>query len=107
MDAKTWIRLTIQHCLIGEIYISIRAIAIAYDKNKNLTIRYYLNRIPTDFDYESIESLANYICDGDSFGEIIKSFKCECIHQTSLMKDIDRLDEFVYARREYDYDKPE
>lgn len=58
------VMLCVWRALIGEIYAEIIAITIAYDKKINdITIRYYLNREPTDYDEESIDTVADNISD--------------------------------------------
>ena len=64
---------------IGEIYSNIRAIAIGYD-NDSITFRYYLDREPIDFDYESLEIVATNF-DACSPASIpIKNIDIECIY---------------------------
>ncbi len=87
---------------IGEIYSNIRAIAIGYD-NDSITFRYYLDREPIDFDYESLEIVATNF-DACSPASIpIKNIDIECIYlKEESRKDIDPLSSLFYARREYD-----
>lgn len=91
---------TFRVALLGEIYPSIRAIALRYDFEK-LLLRYYLDRNPIDFDYESIEVVAiNF--DASLSRTLIKSIDVECVFSKKPIRDLDPLDCFLYARREYD-----
>ena len=56
-----WLVLCVWRALIGEIYPAIRAIAISLSDDRKLLIRYYLDRPPTDFDWESLEVVATNI----------------------------------------------
>lgn len=89
--------------LAGEIYPQIRAIAIRYVENddRKLLIRYYLDRNPMEFDYESIEMVSTEL---DSITPINywNRIELECVFSKKLKKDLDPLDGFVYSRREYD-----
>lgn len=53
-----WLVACFRIALLGEIYPNIRAIAVKYRGDSTLLIRYYLDRQPTDFDFERINSVA-------------------------------------------------
>lgn len=93
MHLPDWLRLWFQSALISEIYPEIRAIAVGYSPSLKLTVRYYLDREPVDFDYESLSNTM-----GEN--EILEVSE-ECLHSEQSMSDLDRLDGLVYARREY------
>ena len=89
--------------LLGAIYPSIRAIAIGYDVDrKRLLMRWYLDRLPNDDDFEEMEIVA---CEfGSSGPELnIKTFDIECVHSKDFIRDMDPLDGFLYHRKE-DFD---
>lgn len=56
-----WLVLCVWRALIGEIYPSIRAIALSLVDDRTLLICYYLDRQPTDFDWGSLEVVATNI----------------------------------------------
>ena len=56
-----WLILCVWRALIGEIYPAIRAVAISISEKNSLVIRYYLEREPVDFDYESLEVVATNV----------------------------------------------
>lgn len=91
----------LQQCLIGEIYHHIRAIAVSLSAQKMMLIRYYLDRKPTLFDYESADVFAfNFSA---SFGEPeVMGIGIECEYSDKLLNHLDGLDGFIYARREYE-----
>jgi len=98
---QDWIVSCFRVALLGEIYPSIRSIAVRYKNNKDLIIRYYLDREPTDFDYESIEVVATNL-DSTSPSGLVKKLETECVFSDKEINSLDALDGFVYARREYD-----
>ena len=53
MNLPEWLILWTWQALIGEVYPSIRAIALQYSETNCLLIRYYLDREPTEDDYEN------------------------------------------------------
>jgi hypothetical protein len=95
-----WLILCAWRALLGEIYPEIRAIALSLSKEKTLHIRYYLDRDPNEYDYESISVVETNI--SSMIGrDRIESSNIECIHTDLLLRDMDSLDGFIYARREY------
>jgi len=100
-----WLRLGLQSALIGEIYPEIRAIAVGFTSERKLTVRYYLNREPTEGDWESLSMILTQIEAGTSSSDEIKELNEECIYSEQLLRDIDVLDGLVYARREYCLDE--
>lgn len=106
MNNKTklpeWLILWIWRSLLGEIYPNVRAIAVSFTSTRELTLRYYLDRSPTDFDFESIGSvMANILASTSSEGDIAEA-KEECECSTKPLGELDVLDGLVYARREYE-----
>ena len=71
------IRVSLQRALLGEIYPHIRAIGYSYDsRNKNFLLRYYVDREPTEDDYDSLSSvMGEFIGDYkfSEFNEIIRT----------------------------------
>jgi hypothetical protein len=103
MKLPKWLIMSIWKSLLGEIYPAIRAIAISFSNKNELMIRYYLDREPTEFDFESIDVLLANVFSGLGRGEEIDSASGECIYSGHefRLKDLDALDGFIYARREY------
>jgi hypothetical protein len=99
-----WLISCFRVALLGEIYPQIRAIAISYSKDKELMLRYYLDRNPTEFDNESIEVVATNLDATIPAGSLTK-LDVECVYSTKSLRDIDPLDGFVYSRREYDMEE--
>lgn len=96
-----WIVLSVWRALLGEIYPSIRAIAVAFSDDQVLVIRYYLDRVPTEMDYESMEVVATNV--SASTGTIsIKRVDLDCQYSTIPIGQLDGLDGYVYCRREYE-----
>ena len=102
MRLPDWLLLWIWQALIGEIYPEIRAIAVRFDTGKNLLLRYYFDRVPTEDDIEGIECVITNIFAQTSSNDQIKNITKEAIFTEQRMADLDALDGFVYARREYD-----
>lgn len=97
-----WLVLCVWRALIGEIYPAIRAIAISLsDDDGELLIRYYLDRPPTDFDWESLEVVATNI--SASIGQDkISHVDLDCKFVLGSIGHLECLDGFIYCRREYD-----
>ena len=95
----TEILLAIYRAFLGEIYPAIRAIAISYSEDRELTIRYYLERMPTDYDYDSLGVVMTEVL-SELEPNLINKVREECVHTLSPFKDIDVLDTLIYARRE-------
>lgn len=88
--------------LLGEIYPNIRAIAVGYHDSGFVLIRYYLDRRPTDFDFESLEVVATNL---DALGGKEQAFNkidIQCVHAVSAKRDLDSMSGFVYFRREHE-----
>jgi hypothetical protein len=96
-----WLVLSIWKALLGEIYPAIRAIAVSFSSTNELTIRYYLDREPTQFDSESIDVLLTNVLAGAAEGQRIDATVDECVRSDTKLKDLDVLDGLLYARREY------
>lgn len=96
-----WLCPYLVHAFIGEFYSNIIAVAIGYTKNDDLTIRYYLDREPNDFDFESIETVATNL--DSSLPRQINSLNVECMHcKEKHLRDVDPLSGFFYSIRNYD-----
>jgi hypothetical protein len=96
-----WLELWFQSALLGEVYPEIRAIAVEFTEKRKLTVRYYLEREPTEGDWESLSMVMTSILSNTSSNEEIKEVVEECIYSDLLLGEIDTLDCLVYARREY------
>lgn len=96
-----WLILCIWRALLGEIYPSVRAIAIKLSEGNLMLIRYYLENEPTEIDYESIETVATNI--SASIGlEKIKKIDVDCQYSNLPFGKLDCLDGLIYCRREYE-----
>jgi len=96
-----WVIVCVWRALLGEIYPSIRAIAVALSENRTLMIRYYMDREPTEMDYESMETVATNI--SASIGlDAISHIDLNCQYAATPLGNLDCLDGLVYCRREYD-----
>ena len=100
-----WLRLWCQSALISEIYPEIRAIAVAYSDQHELLMRYYLDREPIDYDFDSIEMVCDEITANTSHADQITHVERECIFSAESLAKIDRLDGLVYPRREYELEE--
>ncbi len=89
-----------QGALIGEVYPEIRAIALRFDSDRRLLVRYYLDREPIEDDYEAISLVCTNIDAYTSHKGEFSAFDDEVVYSTALFRDLDPLDGFVYARRE-------
>jgi hypothetical protein len=98
MNLPEWLVLWVWQALIGEIYPEIRAIALRYDADRNLLLRYYFDREPTEDDVEAIECVITNIFAHTSSDEKIMNIEEEAIYSNGKMADLDVLDGLVYTR---------
>lgn len=96
-----WLIVCVWRALLGEIYPSIRAIAVALSENRTLTIRYYLDRAPADIDHDSMETVATNISASAGLNTIAH-VELNCQYSDAPYGTLDRLGGFIYCRREYD-----
>lgn len=91
------LKLSAQVALLGAIYPNIRAIAIGGIGTKKLKITCYLDRQPTEFDYDNISDIAGEIlADMVEFNEVEE--KCE--FTTVYISKLNHLDFWAYIRKE-------
>lgn len=96
-----WLVACFRIALLGEVYPHIRAIAVEYNENGSVLIRYYLDREPTDFDLESLEVVATNL---DAMGrkkQAINRIDIECSYAKGSGRELEPLSGFIYFRREY------
>jgi hypothetical protein len=87
--------------LVGKIYPEIRAIVGQYfPEEKKLLTRCYLDREPNEDDYEMLNVVAAELISGPC-SEYIAEAEVECVCSDKRFKDIETLDGFIYARREW------
>lgn len=96
-----WLIVCVWRAMLGEIYPSIRAVAIGLSANRTLTIRYYMDREITEMDQESIEVVATNISASTGL-EAIAHILVDCQYTTAPIGTLDYLDGFIYCRREYE-----
>jgi len=97
-----WLMLWLWRALLGEIYPNIRAIAASFSEDKELRVRFYLDRPPIEFDYESLADIVGLVLSNASSNEDIRSVKEECEYSTITQGELNALGGLVYARREYE-----
>ncbi|POQ01019.1 colicin [Pseudomonas syringae pv. syringae] len=96
-----WLILCAWRALIGEIYPAIRAIGLTLKDDRTLLIFYYLDRQPTDFDWENLEVVATNI--SASIGQDkIPQIVLDCKFESGSIGSIEHLGGFVYCRREHE-----
>jgi len=94
------LRLSAQRALLGMIYPEIRAITIGIEFMQNietLKIICYLDRVPTEFDYQNIGEITGYIL-GDF--NLIHKVEEICEYTTEPIGKLKMLDSLVYYRLE-------
>lgn len=96
-----WLVLCVWRALIGEIYPAIRAIALSLADDRTLFICYYLDRQPTEFDWESLEVVATNISASIGQDKILH-IEVECKFSSDPIGNLECFEGFAYCRREYD-----
>lgn len=96
-----WLVLAVWRALLGEIYPSIRAIAVKFDEDSCLLIRYYLDREPIEMDEESLEVVATNVS-ASTGQQLVARIEIDCQFARVPFGALDALDCFIYCRREYD-----
>jgi hypothetical protein len=98
--SREQILLSLQRALLCEVYPSIRAVVYKHlSENGQFKLRYYLDRTPTDDDYESIGNvMAEFISDFkySDFEDLVE----ECLYSKKPLSELDILDGIVYCRME-------
>jgi hypothetical protein len=87
--------LSVQRALLGNIYPSIRAIAVGYEGEEKFKIIYYLDRQPNDEDFESISDVTGKVRGDINFSEVEKL----CIFTSELVSKLDNLVSWVYIKK--------
>ena len=93
---RTTLCLSIQRALLGMIYSEIRAITVGFDGLKKLSVIYYLDRAPNEFDYENIRDVTGEVLGDIEFLEVEE----KCVFTKDPIGDLYNLDVWVYARKE-------
>ena len=96
-----WLHRWICAALIGEIYPEIRLIAVKFSEAHELLVRYYLDREPNEDDYDSVDMLISEVLANTSNTTEITYYEGECVFSKEHMRELNQLDEVIYARREY------
>lgn len=93
------IKLAFQSALIGEIYPEIRAIAFDFTEGI-LSTKLYLDRNPTETDYENISCVVTEVISNFSF-KIFQNVSEECIFSNEPLRVLSEISHsLVYARKE-------
>lgn len=85
-----------QRALWGMIYPSIRAIAVGIENDQKLKVIYYLDRQPTNEDYENISEVTGEVCADINFEDVEEI----CTFSNDLISKLDNLSSWVYIRKE-------
>lgn len=100
MDKKIEFRrdvlVSIQRALCGMIYPSIRAVAVGYEGTEKLKVICYLDREPTQDDYENISIVTSEVCADINFSEVEE----KCVFTLEPISKLDHLETWAYARKE-------
>ena len=97
VEIRVQLLVAAQRALLGAIYPDIRAIAVGFDGLRKLTIKMYLDRPPTESDYDELSAIS-----GEILGDIdFASVEEICEYNVDPKYQLDGLDRFVYSRKEY------
>lgn len=93
---KTHVMLSAQRALLGMIYPAIRAIAIGFQDLNKLTLICYLDKEPSEDDYQNLSEIAGYILADINFEDIEE----HCIYTVEPMSQLNSLTAIIYMRQE-------
>jgi len=87
----------------GEIYKNIRIISVIYNKDtRHVLLKFYLDRIPTEYDEDAAREISCYIADDISTYKYLDHIEEELIFSDRPYRDINVEGDLIYQRREYD-----
>ena len=89
--------MSIQRALLGMVYSSIRGVAIGFISPETLIIKCYLDREPTDFDYENLSDIAAEVLADFEFFNKSEEY---CEFTLKPFSKLDSLNSWVYIRQE-------
>ena len=98
-EIPDWLRVCFQRALLGTVYPNIRKIAVSLSKDKELFVRYYLDREPNEDDNEIVEVLLVEIGSFTTRDEV-KTANFECVFSSEPKSKLDSLQGVVYSRME-------
>jgi hypothetical protein len=102
-EIPIWLRLWMQQALIGAVYPSLRGVAVGYYDDRSVTIRYYIDRPPSDFDHEVIDILCSEVLSNTSSNAELPALRTEVIFSEDIQSELPPLSGFVFKRMEGDY----
>jgi len=88
--------LSIQRALLGMVYTSIRGIAVGFEGTEKLKVIYYLDREPTEKDYDNISDVVGEVCSDIDFSEA----EGVCFFSKEPISKLHNLKSWVYVRKE-------
>lgn len=70
VEIRQRLLISIQRALLGMVYPELRGILVDFGETKTLKVSYYLDREPTEFDYENISCVTGEILADIEFQEV-------------------------------------
>lgn len=96
IEIRREILLSAQGALLGQIYPSIRGIAIGFTGTEKLKLICYLDREPKEDDYDNLGIIGTEICADINFSKAEEI----CIFSKEHFRNLDSLNAWVYMRKE-------
>jgi len=85
--------------LLGMITTNTRAIAVGWSASQSrLLLRYYFEYPPTDEEQDMVSDVVGEIT--SHYWQDIKLADCECVVTSAPLRNLDKLDGWLYMRRE-------
>lgn len=96
VEIRTLLLISIQRALLGKITPPIRAVAVGFKGREELTVIFYLDKLPTEEDNETVS---------DTVGEVLADIEFVkvnelCQYSQAPFSELDNLDTWVYMRNE-------
>ncbi|WP_274628468.1 hypothetical protein [Arvimicrobium flavum] len=98
-----WLRIWMQGVLLRNVYPALRAVAVGYYDDRTVTLRFYVDRSPVEFDHWVMEVICGELLSNTSTNAEMPALRDEIVFSTRDQNELEALSGFVFMRME-DFD---